>query len=890
MYIIMLFLMAFNYGAQKSTVLFQDDFEGTSLQWTIAGGEWEWGAPQGLGGASYGNPDPSSAYSGAKVIGTDLSGDGDYSANADCSITSPAIDCSGYIGVKLSFYRWLNVERSSYDHAKVEVSNDGSNWTTVWQNPDNEITDNSWSAYEFDISSVADNQSTVYVRFTLTSDGSWQYSGWNVDDVVITGNNEPDITVESYNPTSADPGDSNVPFTILLKNHGTDASNVRATLVSDDSYVSVNSTNNPFNVGNLVYGATATNTASPYYINVSSSCPDGHDARLLVDISANGGYSSEDTLMIKIGKAEWTFMVYINGDNNLSTYGDDDRQEMEAVGSNSSVNIVVQQDWSTSYGGSDGTVRWYVRHGSSDTVMALPEQDMGVPSTLIDFANWTIDNYPAKHYALVIWDHGSGWDKGPQNPIDKGFSWDDGSGSHFSVAGGDMDTALYYIKQHLGRNLDILGFDACLMATLEVGDIARKYVDFIDFSEKTEPGDGWPYDDILDTLTQNPSLTPYQFAGEIAKKYVASYSSGGSQGASDATQSAIDLGEDWHKLLIHLDHLSTALIAAGGKGDRSIWQPRQNTIEMDDGTNTLVDLYDAVDDIKANNINSTINALCDSVELYVNKVVIYHGYDDAGASNGWDQTHGLSIYYPDRNTSPDASYANFDFSQNNTWYDFISGASSQSGIRSIVMHVSSYILDDLYNHNGSIGQGEEVALYPTIENSGNTTASGVQIVLRSDDPDVTVLDSVLTIGDIAPFSEVASADSVRFLVSNNTPMYSKVVVKFVMTSTNKATTNTDYLTFEVSEPLGIAENKHNENERSVLPAITRGHIIYRLMPSEHKVKLSLFNIEGRLIKNLYNGYAHSAMNFPVNISESGLYFLVEENGKGIKRSKILVVK
>ncbi len=890
MHYIILLVLALSGQGRKSTVIFQDDFEGSSLNWTISGGEWEWGAPQGLGGTNHGNPDPTSAHSGTNVIGTDLSDDGDYSSNANCSITSPAIDCSGYYGVTLSFYRWLNVEDGYYDTAKIEVSNDGNSWVTIWRNPigssqsTNPTTDNSWVYQEFDISSVADNQPTVFIRFALFSDGSWQFSGWNIDDVVLTGSNEPDVRLESYSPTSADPGDNNVPLVVYLKNYGTDATGVSCSLSSNDSYITVSSTNNPFDAGNMANQSTVDNSATPFYFSVSSGCPDGYDAKLLLDITADGGYTWEDTLSIHIGKAEWTFMVYINGDNNLSDYGDYDRQEMEQVGSSDAVNIVVQQDWD----GNTGTKRWYVRNGSSDDVMDLPEQDMGVPSTLIDFANWAIDNYPAKHYALIVWDHGSGWDKNLYSgPITKGFSWDDQSGHHMSVAGGDFDTALSGIKQHLGRNLDIFGFDACLMATLEVADVAKKYVDYIDFSEKTEPGDGWPYDDILDTLVTNPHLTPHDFAYQIAKRYVDSYN-GGSQGTQDATQAAIDLGsEDFHKLLVFLDHLSIELINAGGKSQTDISAARGNTVEMDDGTNTLVDLYDAVDQIKSKSINSTINALCDSVEKYLNDVVIYHGYD----GSSWANTHGLSIYYPDKNTSPDASYANFDFAQNNTWYDFISGASSSSGIRSVVMHLASYTYDDLFNHNGQVGQGESVALYPVVENSGNATAQGVVVHLATDDPGVTIeSDSVISIGDIAAFSAVDPGSMVKFTVSSSVPVGSNVVVKLIITSSNKVTSDVDYLTFKVGEPLGINEKGSTNEFVSSSGLLTGSGFVYRLLPSVAPVSVSLYSVDGRKVRDLYHGRVESSRDIYLNDLSAGMYFIVENRAGRVKRTRVLVVK
>ena len=153
--------------------------------WTTAG-QWAWGSPTGSGGADHGNADPSNGYTGSNVYGYNLNGD--YTNNmSETHLTSTAIDCSELTNVSLKFYRWLNVEQPNYDHAYVRVSNDNTNWVTLWQNT-GVVTDSSWTQYEHDISSIADNQSTVYLRWTMgTTDTSWLYSGWNIDDVEIWG-------------------------------------------------------------------------------------------------------------------------------------------------------------------------------------------------------------------------------------------------------------------------------------------------------------------------------------------------------------------------------------------------------------------------------------------------------------------------------------------------------------------------------------------------------------------------------------------------------------------------------------------------------------------------------------------------------------------------------
>ena len=91
------------------------------------------------------------------------------------------------IGARLRIQRWLNVETSTYDHAYFRVSSDGSTWTTMWENS-GEITDTSWNEVEFDVSSVTDGNDHLYLRWTMgTTDSSWLYSGWNLDDVEVSG-------------------------------------------------------------------------------------------------------------------------------------------------------------------------------------------------------------------------------------------------------------------------------------------------------------------------------------------------------------------------------------------------------------------------------------------------------------------------------------------------------------------------------------------------------------------------------------------------------------------------------------------------------------------------------------------------------------------------------
>ena len=155
----------------------------TDPGWSIRG-QWDFGQPTG-GGTHDGDPD--SGHTGTNVYGYNL--DGDYTLHMPVyHLTSTAIDCAELANVELRFWKWLGVETAVFDHANVQVSNNGTDWTTVWEHSGESMSDSSWSQMTLDISTVADNQPTVYLRWGMgPTDGSVTYPGWNIDDVEIWG-------------------------------------------------------------------------------------------------------------------------------------------------------------------------------------------------------------------------------------------------------------------------------------------------------------------------------------------------------------------------------------------------------------------------------------------------------------------------------------------------------------------------------------------------------------------------------------------------------------------------------------------------------------------------------------------------------------------------------
>lgn len=222
---------------------------------------------------------------------------------------------------------------------------------------------------------------------------------------------------------------------------------------------------------------------------------------------------------------EWTMLVFLNGNNNLDTFGTVNLKQMETVGSTDDLNIVVQ--WASE--ASTETKRMLVTKNTtggnsvtSPVVQTLPRIDMGDYQQLIEFVKWGVANYPAKHYFIDLWNHGGGWHRSGTpfiRPFD--ISYDDFSKNSINTP--QLGIAMEEIKKIIGHNVDFVASDACLMAMGEVAFEVANSVDYYGGSEENEPARGWPYDKILQRWVKNPKATPRQVGQYVAEEMVQSY-------------------------------------------------------------------------------------------------------------------------------------------------------------------------------------------------------------------------------------------------------------------------------------------------------------------------------------------------------------------------------
>ena len=156
------------------------DFEGSAQGWVLeSGGGWAHGYDSSLGPVN-------GVHSGTSAIYTYNS---NYPSNMGLTYwaTSPTVDCSSCSGTwDLKFWKRLGVESSYYDHAYVSVKSSNGGWINVYSNPTGTVNDGSYTQSTYDISNYVTGNSAFQVRFGLgRTDGSVQYTGWNIDDVVI---------------------------------------------------------------------------------------------------------------------------------------------------------------------------------------------------------------------------------------------------------------------------------------------------------------------------------------------------------------------------------------------------------------------------------------------------------------------------------------------------------------------------------------------------------------------------------------------------------------------------------------------------------------------------------------------------------------------------------
>ncbi|MBC7420021.1 MAG: hypothetical protein H7328_04770 [Bdellovibrio sp.] len=358
---------------------------------------------------------------------------------------------------------------------------------------------------------------------------------------------------------------------------------------------------------------------------------------------------------------EWTMLVFINGHNNLSPFATMNLKDMEKTGSSDQVNIVVE--WGSEE--SNLTKRMLVKKSTdpkkvtSPVLLSFEDHDMGDYNNLVDFVKWGSENFPARHYFVAVWNHGSGWHFQNRNAgsiSTNDISFDDHTGNKITTE--QLGVAMGQIKQIIGRNIDIYGSDACLMAMVEVAAEMKDSVDYFVGSEDTEPEQGWPYAPFLQKWLTKPTMTPAEVSILLSKEYKKAYS-GGVYGAKEVTFSAMDLSK--------LDALlaSTKALAASFKN-----YSKDALKEMGQLMNSVSAFYysDYKDFGNFLTVMSTAKGVTDkklfnNVAADIKNVVI-----SVESTQTFQFATGISIWFPDYESKDEMTrYTGLEFDKQTSW-------------------------------------------------------------------------------------------------------------------------------------------------------------------------------------------------------------------------------
>ena len=216
---------------------------------------------------------------------------------------------------------------------------------------------------------------------------------------------------------------------------------------------------------------------------------------------------------IPMGKEDsWTLFVYMCGSDLESQYqaATADIKEMISASESDNVNIIIQTGgsyaWNKPSIDPEKIGRYIIKGNKLELIESHPDANMGDVDTLKRFLTWGVKEYPAEHMGVILWNHGGGTLGGVC--FDEKHNYD-------SLLLAEMEKAFDETAKYMTDKFEVIGFDACLMGSIETANVIAPYADYMIGSEESEVGDGWEYTSIVNGLVNNPDMNGYDL-GKIA--------------------------------------------------------------------------------------------------------------------------------------------------------------------------------------------------------------------------------------------------------------------------------------------------------------------------------------------------------------------------------------
>jgi hypothetical protein len=598
--------------------------------------------------------------------------------------------------------------------------------------------------------------------------------------------------------------------------------------------------------GSITYGSSDTYTDGqtreegnhPYSVSITANPPDvGHPFLSWTtsgSLSVLSSPSNPTTLTVNgpgtltanfQGGRQWTFMVYVAYDNDLSrehkNLANSLLTRLQSVGSTAGVDVVVLID---KFG--ENTAYYHIESGGRTQRLDYPltgDIDTTSYSNLKTFITWTVSQYPASRYLLDLHNHGDGIayilkdEHGPK-------------GKSTSMSMQSLQRALI----EAGQKIDVLFFHACLMGMIEVADVLwystlaygpprTNAVDYMVASENTMPFRAapadvyFPYGEVLTALTSNPDMNGKTLSQTIVDQARTFYGTSGSVTLSAIELNGADPNKNFGALLWDSMNLADALQENMGTYKNQIKSALKATNYFFEAEWHYVDLYQFASNVKTYVPDSSIQSLADQVMAHIT--------DPSGpiianyAGSGKSFAHGLSVYVPKSQEKKDwaeqtvgeiynynKDYDALDFSRGTYWNGFVR---SYYGMFDFRVDISPSARDV------AAGGSTTFTVSVTLVSGSAMSEPEVELSVRRIDPASQtsfLFDGVSTKKGRAPFSSIltvnvgssAATSTYSFFVYAISGKLTRQVLAFIVVS-GGATTKAadDPPLFQVSESNGI---------------------------------------------------------------------------------------
>ncbi len=243
---------------------------------------------------------------------------------------------------------------------------------------------------------------------------------------------------------------------------------------------------------------------------------------------------------VAAGEGSWAIYWYLCGSDLESGGGfaSGDLGELMEVQLPENVNVVIEtggsSEWQNDVIDASKLQRWVYNSEGLMLVDEQPSASMGEAQTLADFLSFAKTNYPAEKTAVVFWNHGGGSVSGAS--FDELYDFD-------SLTLDEMYAAFSSVWEPSAENqpLELVGFDTCLMATVDVANTFSDLAHYLVASEETEPANGWYYSQWVGALAQDTSMDGAELGKVICDAYYAGCEEVGTQ--DNTTLSLTDLSK-----------------------------------------------------------------------------------------------------------------------------------------------------------------------------------------------------------------------------------------------------------------------------------------------------------------------------------------------------------